>query len=343
MNESKRQRNRTLDMLRLFAAFLVVGLHCGYPSFLGGINLALSRVAVPFFFLLSGYFCYAPDGEQRKRRAKRGFFHLLWLTLWGFLVTWVYFLSLYNFNFFEMIAALDLSPSSWLKLLLLNDPSGFFMLLDPMWFLHAMLYAYGVLWLIEALRLKKSKYVLMAILLAALFVLNELLTYFGVQIPREYYRNFLVTGLSFLLLGMFMHEYERFFTARSDLFLWIAIALGALYCVGMQWLLLPDFYRNSCEIYLGTIVMALSIVTLGVKHPNAPKLLSEAGKNYSLIIYIAHPIVMSLLRRAFIATEWFSMPIVQLFYAPVVFLLALGFSILWKLLLDWVHKLRKRA
>ena len=329
--------------MRLFAAFLVVGLHCGYPSILGGINLALSRVAVPFFFLLSGYFCYSPDPIQRKRRAQKGFFRLLRLTVWGFLITCIYFLSLYNFNVGEMIAALDLSPASWLKLVLLNDPSGFFMLLDPMWFLHAMLYAYGVLWLMESLRLKRSKYVLMAILLAALFVLNELSAYLRIGIPREYYRNFLMTGLPFLLLGMFLHEHEARFTAKSDLFLWICVALGALYCVGMQWLLLPDFYRNSCEVYLGTIVMTLGFVTIGLKHPNAPKLFAKAGRDYSLTVYIVHPIVMSLLRRAFIATPWFSLSIVQLFYAPVVFLLSLGIAILWKLLLDFGHKLQKRA
>ena len=51
-------RNKSLDAGKAMAAFGVVFIHVSFPGQTGQIIKALARSAVPFFFMVSGYFCY---------------------------------------------------------------------------------------------------------------------------------------------------------------------------------------------------------------------------------------------------------------------------------------------
>ena len=67
MSTSTKARNRTIDILRLTAAFAVICLHnfSGSGVWAGETIVTLSRFAVPLFFLFSGYFS---AGFSRKRK-----------------------------------------------------------------------------------------------------------------------------------------------------------------------------------------------------------------------------------------------------------------------------------
>ena len=51
-------RNKSLDVAKAIAAFLVVCIHVSFPGETGQIIKVFARCAVPFFFMVSGYFCY---------------------------------------------------------------------------------------------------------------------------------------------------------------------------------------------------------------------------------------------------------------------------------------------
>ena len=51
-------RNKSLDAAKAIAAFLVVFIHISFPGMTGRIIKTLARSAVPFFFMVSGFFCY---------------------------------------------------------------------------------------------------------------------------------------------------------------------------------------------------------------------------------------------------------------------------------------------
>ena len=62
-------RNKSLDAGKAMAAFGVVFIHVSFPGQTGQIIKALARSAVPFFFMVSGYFCYY--NRRNNDRGKR--------------------------------------------------------------------------------------------------------------------------------------------------------------------------------------------------------------------------------------------------------------------------------
>ncbi|NJK98229.1 MAG: acyltransferase family protein [Bacteroidales bacterium] len=51
------ERNQTIDLFRLLAAFCVICIHVNYTSYNSAIDILrlLTRWAVPYFFIVSGY------------------------------------------------------------------------------------------------------------------------------------------------------------------------------------------------------------------------------------------------------------------------------------------------
>ncbi|MBN2554943.1 MAG: acyltransferase family protein, partial [Anaerolineales bacterium] len=82
------KRNQSIDSMCYLAAFAVVTLHVGYaglPAAWGENIRLLSRWAVPFFFIISGYFLHAP-GKPLSTRASSQIVRLAWLLLFWSLV-----------------------------------------------------------------------------------------------------------------------------------------------------------------------------------------------------------------------------------------------------------------
>ncbi|MFV8815028.1 acyltransferase family protein [Aerococcus urinaeequi] len=52
----KNMRYSSLDGMKTIAAFLVICIHIPFPGEVGQIITAIARIAVPFFFMVSGFF-----------------------------------------------------------------------------------------------------------------------------------------------------------------------------------------------------------------------------------------------------------------------------------------------
>ena len=57
---SQKQYNYCLDFIKGIACMFVVFMHCEFPGIMGTAVQAVSRFCVPFFFMVSGYFCFRP-------------------------------------------------------------------------------------------------------------------------------------------------------------------------------------------------------------------------------------------------------------------------------------------
>ena len=55
-SKAQRSENKFLNTLKGAACLLVVCIHCRFPGAFGELVLAQARVAVPFFFVVSGIF-----------------------------------------------------------------------------------------------------------------------------------------------------------------------------------------------------------------------------------------------------------------------------------------------
>ena len=58
---AKKQYNYCMDFLKGIACIFVVFIHVKFPGNFGQSVQAIARFAVPFFFMVSGYYCYRKD------------------------------------------------------------------------------------------------------------------------------------------------------------------------------------------------------------------------------------------------------------------------------------------
>lgn len=85
------QRNLSIDFGRFVAAFLVVIIHVNL--FVGhGFLLQFARIAVPFFYIISGYYLFTPHSAKLKMRLvnsikKWGRMWLTYILIVGAIVT----------------------------------------------------------------------------------------------------------------------------------------------------------------------------------------------------------------------------------------------------------------
>ena len=56
MSVAEKKQYNLLDALKIVAAFFVVCIHVHFPGDLGRCVIAVARFAVPFFFMVSGFF-----------------------------------------------------------------------------------------------------------------------------------------------------------------------------------------------------------------------------------------------------------------------------------------------
>ena len=163
LNPSKRLLS--IDILRLIAALLVVYLHADSPF--SYILLAPSRVAVPLFFAVSGFFFFSTTSNLMKQRAKKAIKKL----------STYYILSLIFFclvGFYECQASQDFSPFKMNITKIFNlivrcsspiMPYGF-----HLWFLVALIEVYVIFLLFPKYKPQRSVFFLYILLFLYIYL-----------------------------------------------------------------------------------------------------------------------------------------------------------------------------
>ena len=288
---AEQSRAEGLDALKLICAFLVICIHSPFPGIIGEYILVLARIAVPMFFIISGfYYQDMVDSSKHKRQtikiAKLVIFsNILYLVL-GIIKTLLLqeSTSEYLFNCFSL--------SSIAKMIVFN--------LSPfsghLWYLFAILY---VLFLFNVLchfgiKIERKIYILIPVL----FLLYEVLgTYsvliFGHNIPRPLVRNFLFVGIPYFLLGYFLHTKIDKIRNLSPKILGFLIVIAYLICVLEKQVLIRVNAVAAVEHYFGTILLSLFMFLFFLKaQPYALgsglRKIGMLGRKYSTDIYIYH-------------------------------------------------------
>lgn len=298
------ERNTTIDSIRLIAAFLIVFIHCGAfsewaPSLgkTGAILQAVARLAVPFFFLASGYFLYTRNQSIQSKRIILSFEKIFKIFLLGTLL----FAAVYIIDHRSIAGLFDsVTPASILGIFLYSTP----VIGGIMWYLLALMGAYLILW-VNATYIKKDTAIL--ILGAVLYIMGMLIAgnystiFDSVMHGSGIYRSFWGFGLLFVTLGFLVHKYQ-------DKIMTISRSALVLYTVIFSTLYLAEYYSfyqvNSAPDDT-FIVMPFISALLFVWCLKLPRLFSTTplptiGSRYSLYIYIVHPIVLEVLLRGII-------------------------------------------
>lgn len=297
----RKARNNTLDMLRMLAAFSVVWLHAmsgsGYAW--GEEIVAAARFAVPLFFLISGYFAAGFTARRRLRQIGK-IALLLLLACAGYAV-------IRMSGYIYLQGALNYLKSSfrWDNLsvfLFFNQP----LYSEHLWFLSAMLYCLVLdglfAWLCKR---RAGRWVTLAL---ALVLLIGGLVFYHMGMARYpflfklyYYRNFLFFGLPLFLFGRVIRLFGKLDALRVP-----GWAFGLLAAAGVALSVLEMRRIGTWELYFPTLLTAggLFFLALRCPHPDAHGplfALAEAGRRYSLPIYIVHIFFLEKINQFFYA------------------------------------------
>ena len=283
-----KQYNYCLDFIKGIACIFVVFMHCEFPGILGIAVQAISRFCVPLFFMVSGYFCYQSVIVQREREVtncnqclfNKKVKHILKITINA---------SLF-YLIFVIIQSLLFDNINWhitfnrfCKFLLFNSPP---IIAGQYWFLFALLYVYILYAFIINLNLLKYAYPLAGLMFIVYIIMAQGMHLAGISIPNMYYRNFLVEGFAYFMLGHWIHKKQANLKIKNETLLTI-IFLATFLCWLERYLLGRDFGVN-----IVTIPQVFCLFLYAINNPQKHKgVIQEIGKRYSMYIYILHPFV----------------------------------------------------
>ena len=284
-------RMQSVECFRLIASMLVVFIHCESSGKFGIAMNCLARVAVPYFFMVSGFFAYRISEKTIQKRfwavvKLTVFAHLLYL-LWDGNMK-----GIRDLGGFLAWSVDKCSSQSLAQILLINRSPvrGF------LWYLIAIVFCYAAIWLyvrwFEAEMCDyRALYVTGALLYALQVVLGSFATASGADIPYRIYRNALLFGFPIFVLGIFLREkYDKILRAYNL----TKMKLVLLFFVGAGLSLIQWKGTGKVEMPVGTLLEVIAVMLLLVSVPVVSKdsgiisgMISTFG-TLSTYIYITH-------------------------------------------------------
>ncbi|MBU3023757.1 acyltransferase [Aestuariibacter sp. A3R04] len=278
-------RNSTIDCTRLVAAFFVIALHVGTYSDVsytfGELARIAGRWAVPFFFVVTGYFIGLQEKESKCH-------------LQAFRILKIFLISSIMYLPYCFMKNPDYLESLTLTRFVI---SGTYF---HLWFLSSL--AIGLL-AFQFLHktLPKSLLVVSFILITA-YVITDLAAYLETENAFTALHGKIrhTMSLAFIIIGYKMSRLNIDKTPLNGL---MASSLFILFLVYFTEPLLLDFLIGSNamarQFPAFTALVTIAIMFLCLKGKMEKSVFSEAGKNYSLGIYLVHPLFMPIFSKIF--------------------------------------------
>lgn len=284
-----------LNAIKIVAAFFVVCIHVSFPKTVGSIVIGFARFAVPFFFMISGFFSYYEDKSLLECKYKRKIMHLLKLFSGSVVLYFFYnsFVQIVNNSFLEYVENI-FSFNSFAELLIFNNVR----VTEALWFIPALIYVYVVFYVIEKKKITNKMYFLIPVLFLIGVILREMLEFIpnlpGIFSKSYLYRNFLFVGIPFFMLGHYIRVNEKKLSDKFSDF-----ALVTLMIIGSAQAVLCNIFHASKSVYVGTLVAVFALFVFAVKNEDKINLpfLSKLGARYSLYVYIFHILIRELIKK----------------------------------------------
>ncbi|GAB6011969.1 acyltransferase [Viscerimonas tarda] len=278
------ERNVTIDYFKLFLCVLVMTIHMS-PLFtadkanLGGwlISNGISRIAVPCFFLLNGYFI------QGKLNNRQGIYSYLKRMLKIYIVWTLIFIPFFLGRSHTQIA--------------LFVVFGYYHL----WYLPALMLAvFGLFVLKKAIKSDKT----LLILIVVIYFIGYIIQYYLIDsdIPRAIKlvisRNGLFNALPFVFLGYYIKAYEDKLKRIKNIHLYITTVL-CFVLMGIESYI--SYYYASMKIldaFAVSLIICPALFLIVLKHS---KFAVDDGYIGQLAsgIYFVHVIAISLVVKIF--------------------------------------------
>ena len=291
MQEQRKGRNVYLDLFRFFLAFMIICIHLTDKTY---AFFPLYRLAVPTFFMISGYFLYERDEAIQNKKAVAFVRRSATYMLIGIAFYTVFeFISCFITNtsvgwFFTTIFYEGESPL--FKFFILNAPVPYYTVGAQIWFLIAMF----VLSLVHLLLVKRQKTGWYKTLVPVCFAIYFFFSGFmyilqpTTDIPVRYMRNAWFFGLPTFGLGYWIARWDWHKKSwAKDLYLALALLFFALQ--------IPEHHlvareNSALEMYITGVLSAVFFLQffMGLQKTNCHFYYTWIGKSAPFYIYILH-------------------------------------------------------
>lgn len=271
----------SLMALKAICAFLVIQLHIlsDYKEY----AIPICRIAVPIFFMISGYFMFNSSGQITSDKLKRSLLKILKITFWInilYILYWV-IAVIENLQYLGVFT----NPNSLIQLILYGDTFCF-----GLWYLTAYIQALLIIWLFSKLRALSVLYWLIPIgLFVNLFWGTYSHLHTDTMFNGFYNRNVFTIGLPCVAIGMLIRKYQhRLKLSSAVLIITTLMLLGAtyfecFYCIRPYIMHYGDIVITTIPLSIAVFLTFLHIEKLG-----RCKVLNDIGKYHSLNIYLIH-------------------------------------------------------
>ena len=338
MTAGKKQYNYCLDFLKGIACVFVVFMHCEFPGITGTAVQAISRFCVPFFFMVSGYYCYKPlvvntnRGGYNPLIIRKKLIHIGKITLYASLFYLVFVLLQQVFFHNQNISLSKYQLFTWV---VFNQP---FIIAGQYWFLFALLYAYALYGLLEHFGLRKFEYVSAAALFFVYIAMAQGAHLAVVKIPNMYYRNWLIEAFPYFMLGHWIHENQDRIKFSNKTLITV-IVVTTLLCWVERWLMGRDFGVN-----IVTIPQVFALFVYGVKNPTRHEgAIQRLGRDCSMLVYILHPAIWHTIDAVYSKANIADILAMQYIKPLLVLTLSIIFAVLFNSMVAKLKTERKHA
>ena len=166
-SRAEQSRADNIDVLKCICAFLIVCIHISFPGTAGEYFTTLTRIAVPLFFMITGFF-YTRTLERRRQKAQIK--KVIILIVEGNLVyfIWNVLLGLLRGNAQQFLKTIFSRTSILNFLLFKNDDIA-----PHLWYLNALSYVLFIVVLADRIGSRKAFYYLIPVLLIGDLILGK--------------------------------------------------------------------------------------------------------------------------------------------------------------------------
>lgn len=280
-------RQHNIDFLRFVCALFVVCIHCSSYSFREYI-LHITRIAVPIFFIISGYFLYSDNNEYTKSKIRKSIKKISNIYIISLIVFFIYALidGYINNNF----NALKIGP--WKLFVFITNCSSLFFPYDfHLWFLIALVQ--GLILFYALLRWTNNHLDIVVIISIILIILNPIIKNIDINIYNKItyipFSNVIFTSFPYLFIGYYIKSKS---CNINNKFLYILLCLFTITSI------MESMYIKGIENYFSTLFLSITVFYIfkGIKTDGKViEFLGKLGEKHSLFIYISHVIVIKLL------------------------------------------------
>lgn len=339
MEKLNLNRKIGLDVLKCIAAFLVVCIHASFYDKFGDYFTAISRIAVPIFFMISGYF-YTRTVE--KENQNKQILRILKLCIIANVLFFIYKILVAFVMSKDIVLILkDFFSINNIKQLILLNESPFAI---HLWYLNALLYVVIIMKFIN----RYDKYKVLYIITPFLLLTNLLLGKYSLLIIKREYshmlvRNFLFIGLPYFAIGNYIEKSfkERKININNKLMIFFTVLL--IITTVLERYILDKFNLDKfSDMYISTIFLSIIVFLIFLTYENKKDIkivnyIAKIGREYSLNIYLLHIVVIDIMKKIFGGFLFYN------YFAPiVVFVVTILICILYKKITNNFKEIIKR-